>query len=143
MLKRIAQWLNARRAKPTPKVNPFAIVVGEGDDPDLRIMAGPRAVYPKKRGKTPEEFQADLAKYHSELRRKSEAGFRYSKKRATEAGSRTYIWRSARDGDVCDICRSREGKKFSWYVEPPQGHAGATDCCPGGYCRCYPEPVFD
>jgi len=143
MLRRIAEWLIGRRDKPKTKVNPFAIVVGEGDDPDLRILAGPRAVYPKKRGKAPEEFQADLAKFRAELRRKSEAGFRYSRRRAVAIGSRYYIWRTSRDSGVCDVCQSREGKKFSWHAEPTHGHAGATDCCPDGYCRCYPEAVFD
>lgn len=133
------------RSKPEtkrPKANPFAIEVGPDDDPDLRIMASPRARYPKKRGKTPEQFQADLEAFHAELRFNSAASFRLTRKRALSVGSRFYIWRSDKS-DECLTCRSRIGKKFSWNREPEHGHAGLASCCERGWCICYAEPAFD
>lgn len=122
--------------------NPFSIPVGPGDDLDLRVIAGPRAQYPKKRGKAPEQFAQELRAYHQELREKSAASFHWTRKRAQSAGSTSYRWRTSRDSDVCETCAKREAKRYLWNSEPTHGHAGMVNCCPSGHCRCYPEPEF-
>lgn len=143
MLKKLLLMLGIRKAKPQRRPNPFAIVVGEVDDPDLRRIAKPRLRYPRKRGRSEEEFQADLEAFKQDLREKSEASFRLTRRRAVEIGSTHYIWRTAKSSDVCLVCRPREGKKFKWEIEPENGHAGCVTCCPQGWCMCYAEPVFD
>lgn len=142
MLKKIAKWLFSSKTPPKSPSNPFAIIVGEGDDPDLRILAKPRVRYPRKKGRTEEEFQADLAVYAEKIRVKADASFRLTKRRAESVGSTGYTWRSARDSDVCPDCKERDGKRFKWDVEPKHGHAGVATCCPQGWCRCYPEPII-
>ena len=123
--------------------NPFVILVGPDDDPDLQLLASPRAKYPKKRGKAVEEFQTELAAYHERLRAKGAASFCWAQKRAVSVGSKKYIWRTAKDEAVCLVCQGREGKQFSWDKAPKNGHAGMADCCPGGFCRCWPEPIIN
>lgn len=63
--------------------------------------------------------------------------FAEERRRAKSAGCKEYIWRTAKDGAVCERCRSMEGKRVSWDEEPTGGHAGAV-----ARCRCYPEPVI-
>lgn len=63
--------------------------------------------------------------------------FADERRKAKSADSKEYIWRTAKDGAVCERCRSMEGKKVSWDEEPQGGHAGAV-----ARCRCYPEAVI-
>ena len=66
----------------------------------------------------------------------AKSGFVEKRGKAKKARSPGYIWRTARDGAVCERCAANEGLKFSWAKEPPGGHAGAK-----ARCRCYPEPI--
>jgi hypothetical protein len=67
----------------------------------------------------------------------SRSEFAGERSQAKKVGSTHYIWRSARDGAVCERCANNDGRKFAWNDEPPGGHAGAK-----ARCRCYPEPVI-
>lgn len=67
---------------------------------------------------------------------KAQANFNSARNKAKKVGSFYYIWRSSRDGAVCERCRANDGKKFSWDAEPKGGHAGAK-----ARCRCYPEAI--
>lgn len=62
--------------------------------------------------------------------------FAQERRRAKRVGSPGYIWRTCRDGAVCERCAANDGHEFSWDVEPRGGHAGAR-----ARCRCYPEPI--
>lgn len=63
--------------------------------------------------------------------------------RATYAGSKEYIWRTSRDGDVRPTHKALEGKVIRW-DDPPKTDKGLAPyhagCGPN--CRCFPEPIF-
>ncbi len=68
---------------------------------------------------------------------KAKSYFAQERRNAKKVGSPGYIWRTGRDGAVCERCAANEGRTFSWDTEPPGGHAGAK-----ARCRCYPETII-
>jgi hypothetical protein len=130
------------RARPPANRPTFAIPITKDDPAELHVLAEPRARFPRKRGRTPEQIAADLEAYQADLRRKFQASFDLNRKRAMSIGSTHYRWKTSRDDGVCAVCAKREGRRFAWNIEPPHGHAGVCDACPKGYCRCGAEPIF-
>ncbi len=67
----------------------------------------------------------------------------FTQARAEFAGSKGYIWRTSKDGDVRDTHRHMEGKYVAWN-DPPKTDKGLAPyhagCGPN--CRCFPEPVL-
>ena len=101
-----------------------------------------RVPVPRRRGRTPEQREADDKEYARQLRLKFTAGFEETRRQAQSIGSKKYIWRSCGDFDVCPVCAKKDGKRFAWDITPKGGHAGCSDSCPEGWCRCYAEPVL-
>lgn len=87
-------------------------------------------------------WQTDPASAATLTRDKRRKIFEFDRERAEMAGCKSYIWRTAGDGDECEVCAKRNGKRFSYRKEPPHGHASICTACPQGYCRCYAEPII-
>ncbi len=126
-------WPFRRKSEPSPaqpERYSVAIPMPEGIDPTAfdRI--------PRKLWKDDPEGAAAL------MRDKSLKIFNFDRDRAEYVGCKFYIWRTVGDGDVCEVCAQRDGKRFSYRKEPPHGHAGICTACPQGYCRCYAEPII-
>jgi SPP1 gp7 family putative phage head morphogenesis protein len=66
----------------------------------------------------------------------------FTKARAEHVGSTTYLWRTARDGDVRASHKAMEGKQVDWNRPPTldgmTGHAGSLP-----NCRCFCQPQFN
>lgn len=65
--------------------------------------------------------------------------------RAHAIGSKGYIWRTVRDGDVRPDHKAMEGKYVAWDNPPSfpsEPTLGAYHAGCGPNCRCYPEPVL-
>jgi hypothetical protein len=73
---------------------------------------------------------------------RSVANFHRDRSNASIVGSKTYIWRSSCDGDVCEGCRKMQGKQLAWNKAPDCGHPGTFFCDSGKPCRCYAEAVI-
>lgn len=63
--------------------------------------------------------------------------------RATEVGSKSFIWRTAGDADVRESHKVLDGKIFQ-YDDPPFVSVEEGSHLPGDIwnCRCYAEPIF-
>jgi len=110
-------------------------------DFELRVL-NRRSPMPRSRGLTPDQQDAEAARFAYELRLKGCLSFDLTRRRAVEVGSKGYRWRSAGDEDVCSICARHDGKFFGWDAPPPCGPPGTHSLCPQGYCRCYPEVIL-
>ena len=125
-----------KQPQPSRTRNPVAIPAPRG------WPTGDRLIYPVNRGKTPEQFAADLAIYKGKMAAKSAAISEFDAERAVSIGCTSYIWRSSRDEAVCPTCRAHDGKRFSYAKAPKAGHPGAVTCCDQGWCRCTAEAVL-
>ncbi len=85
------------------------------------------------------KIRADEELYLANLRQSGQATFLRDKQNAISIGSRNYIWRTCKDGDVCPTCKKKHGKRFSWETAPSGGHPGFCETCTVGHCRCYAE----
>lgn len=101
----------------------------------------PRGRPPRKRGLSPEEVAAEQWRFIHELREGGQASFRHTAWQAAKIRSRHYVWRSARDSDVCPVCAAKNGKRFAWNARVKGGHPGDGSLCTQGYCCCYAEPI--
>lgn len=97
---------------------------------------------PRRKRRANEEVLADQKRIAGRLRKQGAASFRQERAQARRVGSRSYIWRSVGDSDVCSVCVANNGKQFNWNVSPPHGHPGEGECSTNGYCRCYAEVVL-
>lgn len=115
---------------PPPSRSSVAIPVPEGLDPDVtrRVPAS--------------LFRDDPAEAARQMAGKNAKLFAFERGRAEAVGCTAYTWRTAGDTDVCEVCRSRDGLRFSYADEPEHGHAGICRACPHGWCRCYAEPLL-
>ena len=120
------RWPFSKR--PTP--NPVAIPTPEGIDTDAFA-------------RVPEKLRrSDPAEAARLTREKNCKLFDFDRSRVESIGCTHYTWRTAKDGDSCEVCASREGVRFAYAEEPPHGHAGVCTACPQGWCRCWAEPVI-
>lgn len=87
-------------------------------------------------------LKANPAEASRQMREKGRAIAERDMQNALKAGATSYIWRTAGDGDVCERCSSRDGKRFTWKRPPAGGHPGTCADCPSGWCRCYAQPVI-
>ena len=112
-----------------------------------RFLGAPQLVEapaPKNRKKrrTAEQMKAARARQAISLHKRFKASFLEDRANARKAGSKFYIWRTERDGDVCPVCAANEGRRYSWGAKMPHGHPGEAACEGNGYCRCYAEVVL-
>lgn len=125
-------WPFSKRPKPKAAswVNPVAIPIPEGMDP--RIF-----------DRVPDKlWRTDPQEAIRQIREKGIAMAQLTQRRAEYIGATHYIWRTAGDGDVCEVCAKRNGKRFAWKNPPLHGHPAECDACPQGWCRCYAEPII-
>lgn len=96
----------------------------------------------KRRGVSRAERATEEVCYVQDRLAKSAANFRRDQLNASKVGVKSYIWRSSRDGDVCEDCLKLDGKKVAWDTAPVCGHPGTFICANGSPCRCYAESVI-
>lgn len=113
------------------------------------LRSRPSVTIPMPEGLDPEATRrvplsgpdADPATVAQQMAIKNAKLFAFEMGRAKAAGCTAYIWRTAGDADVCEVCRTREGVRFFYADGPEHGHAGICRACPQGWCRCYAEPI--
>ena len=140
-----------------PKANLVAILVPEGYPPELLVRVParqPRAPSRKGKRRTKEEAAADYKAWLDGTMQQARLRFNFDRDRAESAGATHYIWRSAGDYDVCDICKARNGKRFSLRAPADFQHPGfmMCECMPDDEeedpdtrpnpCRCFCQMVF-
>ncbi|MFZ5936582.1 hypothetical protein ACOKS3_17345 [Pseudomonas sp. HS6-2] len=74
------------------------------------------------------------------LRDKFISSFERTKVQSKLAGSKRYRWITTGDGTVCEYCKSKSGKLFSWDYK--HEHPGYHKCSDVEICRCYAEPII-
>jgi len=100
----------------------------------------PRPNMPRKRDVTPEEYELALQRAKDQRRANGIWTFERSKAQGLTVGARRYRWRTSGDSDVCDYCKSKADRTFSW--EHDHDHPGAHQCSEIDSCRCYAEPII-
>lgn len=91
---------------------------------------------------TEEEQEAARANLVEHMRRSAANRNARDFNRAQAAGATHYIWRATGDGDTCQACLRREGRKFRINGRSPSLRPGEFACGDHGYCRCFPEFIF-
>jgi hypothetical protein len=117
-----------------------AIPIPEGSDPKMWERTRPPIRNRKKF--TAEQIDADNERYKKEMREKCRYIGAFNRQRAQSVGSKTFIWRTARDAAVCSECQNLNGKRISYQRPPKIGFPGEHEC-QTGWCRCYAEAKFD
>lgn len=96
----------------------------------------------KRKGRTSVQIQEDSLRWIRETREHCRQSFDRDKQHAIHIGSKYYLWRTSKDGDVCPACAKNNGKRFRWDQAPPHLHPGHSEVCKEGYCRCYAQAVL-
>lgn len=130
------RWLTRLFTGRQVEDSPFGL-----DIPDHPAAAG-RIAPPRRRGRTPEQQEADWREYCQKLQAQRRATFEWEARRAQAIGCTHYRWRGVNDSVACPVCKAKEGKRFAFAVRPKGGHPGDGECCPDGQCRCCAVPIL-
>lgn len=101
---------------------------------------------PKKRGKPPEQFAAELAAYRLAMRKHFAAIAAFERERRIALGITSYQWVAMDVHGTCDVAQRNGGKVFSHNMPPKEGHVGEGQCDSPDWCRCIAKsiiPAFD
>jgi uncharacterized protein with gpF-like domain len=109
------------------------------DDPHPPVM--PQIIPLKKRGRTKDQYTADLAHNQQAMRAFFRETAIYNRKRREALGCPKYTWHAS-GADDCDIARRNDGKTFSSSNPPEEGHPGEGLCNSGNVCRCFAAIVI-
>jgi hypothetical protein len=96
---------------------------------------------PKKRGKSPEEWEAARAGYRMAIRAHFASIAAFERKRRVALGLTKYQWLAVDVHGCCDVAKKNGGKVFSYLEPPPEGHVGEGQCLSPDWCRCVAKPV--
>jgi hypothetical protein len=91
---------------------------------------------PTKRGKTPEQYEADLAIYTQAMRDHFARIAAFNRQRRVAMGLTQYRWLACDVHGTCDVAQRNGGKVFSLVQPPPDGHVGEGRCTSPDWCRC-------
>lgn len=119
---------SARVEIPTVKAHP--------DRPGLVPPAPPR-----RRGKTQQELDAELAAYHLAMRKHFAEIAAFNRKRCMALGITSYTWLPADVHNACEVAKRNGGKTFLYDQPPPEGHVGEGACTSPDWCRCIAKPI--
>lgn len=98
---------------------------------------------PLKRGKTPEQYKADLVAYSTAMRAYFGEKARQKRERFISLGIRQYTWLAMDVHGCCHVAAKNDGGTFSVTAPPPEGHVGEDECTSPDWCRCIANPVVD
>lgn len=98
---------------------------------------------PKKRGKPPELYAAEINEYRQRMRTRFAELAEFNRKRAMSVGIKQYKWMAAAPDPAvtCDIGLRNNGKIFSYEAPPPEGHPCEGKCNSEDWCRCIPRSI--
>ncbi len=96
---------------------------------------------PKKRGKTPDQYDAELAAYRLAMRKHFAAIAAFRRQRCVAAGITSYKWLALDVHGTCDVAKRNGGKIFSYDNPPKEGHPCEGQCGSPDWCRCSAKPV--
>lgn len=108
------------------------------DRPGLTLPAKP-----KKRGKTPEEWEVSLSAYRQAMRLHFAEIAAYNREKWVALGITRYRWIAVDVHGTCDVAKRNNGKIFSLNSPPPDGHPCEGLCNSIDWCRCQAKPVID
>jgi hypothetical protein len=98
---------------------------------------------PKKRGKTAEQYAADVASYNLAMREHFRALAEARRERFIDAGIKRYEWLAMDVHGCCAVAAKNNGQIFSVSDGPPEGHPCEGECGSPDWCRCTPIPVVE
>lgn len=98
---------------------------------------------PKKRGKPPEQYAAELAAYQREVRAYFAAMALAKREKFASLGIKKYEWLAVDVHGCCHVAAKNGGKVFSVTEAPPEGHVGEGECSSPDWCRCIASPVVE
>jgi hypothetical protein len=91
---------------------------------------------PKKRGKTPEQWEADLAAYRLAMRKHFAAIAAFDRERRIALGITSYKWLSMDVHGTCEVAKKYNRKVLSYDHPPEEGHPWEQKCGSPDWCRC-------
>jgi hypothetical protein len=97
---------------------------------------------PKKRGKTPEQWAAELAVYRQAMRKHFAVIAAFQRERRIGLGITSYKWIALDVHGTCDVAKRNGGKVFSHDKPPKEGHVGEGQCNSPDWCRCIAKSVI-
>lgn len=92
---------------------------------------------PGKRGKPPEQFEAEQRAYFTAMRMRVARVAAFNRERAVKVGIKEYQWMASRTPFDCERARLNDGIIFSYLSPPPGGHPAEGGCGAGDWCRCF------
>lgn len=96
---------------------------------------------PKKRGKTPEQWEADLGAYRLAMRKHFAEIAAFERERRMALGITHYKWVALDVHGTCDVAKRNHGKLFAFDAPPPEGHVREGRCNSPDWCRCLAKAV--
>jgi hypothetical protein len=91
---------------------------------------------PKKKGKSPEEWEASLAEYRRAMRAHFASIAAFERKRRVALGLIKYQWLAVDVHGCCNVAKKNGGRIFSYVEPPPEGHVCEGECNSPDWCRC-------
>jgi hypothetical protein len=136
-------WFDRLKGKPpeqreTPARQRLPTVNAPPGHPGLT----PPPAAPKKRGKAPEQYEAELAGYNKAMRAHFAGIAAYNRERSMSLGITSYQWVAMDVHGTCDTARRNGGRIFSYAHPPPEGHVCEGQCSSMDWCRCIARPVL-
>jgi len=96
---------------------------------------------PKKRGKTPEQWEAELAAYRLAMRKHFAEIAAFERERHIALGITHYKWVAVDVHGTCDVAKRNDGKVFAFSAPPQEGHVQEGQCNSPDWCRCFAKPI--
>jgi hypothetical protein len=123
-----------------------------GKNPDLHgmptVKGSPRRpgltppAPPKKRGKAPEQWNAELAAYRLAMREHVASIAAFNRERNIGLVITSYQWVAVDIHGTCDVAKRNGGRVFSYAEPPSDGHVGEGKCNSPDWCRCFAKSVI-
>ena len=98
---------------------------------------------PKRRGKTADEYAAEVAAYRLAMRRHVAAIAAFERERHSRFGIRSYRWLACDVHGTCAVAGRYGGKVFDNDKPPPDGHVAEGKCQSPDWCRCVAVAVVE
>ena len=107
-----------------------------------REPSTPPPAAPKKRGKSPEQYEAELDAYYLAMRQHFAEWAKFNREKAIRAGVIRYEWLAMDVHGTCKVARRNKGKTFAYNQPPKDGHPCEGECTSPDWCRCSAIPII-
>jgi hypothetical protein len=137
--------LNAKRKEMKKKGSGGRYEIGAWGVPTVQAPPGRPGLTPpappKKKGKSPEEWEADLTEHRKAMRAHFASIAAFNRERAMALGITSYKWLAVDVHGCCNVAKKNGDKVFSYLEPPPEGHVGEGQCDSPDWCRCIARPM--